>query len=151
MKIAEPWFMNVNQYVESMSKIRRSLLLLACVWFIFMIASGGRMPLTALLINRGYFFAIVILLLGCAMDAVLIVELLRTAFPNTRSWNDIKHFCLIIIVWLMLIPLSVYLLLLLTQPNLSGPPNALPDSNRNTGIYFIAQSHSRNFSPSCFI
>ncbi len=151
MKIAEQRFMNINQYIESMSEVRRGFLLTACVWFIFMIASGGRMPLTALLIDQSYFFALFILLMGSAMDAILIVELLRSGFPKTRVWSDFKHFGIMVIVWLVLILLSMRVLLLLTQPNLNKPSSALPESNRHTSIYFIAQPHNDHLSHSYYI
>jgi hypothetical protein len=151
MKITQRRFININQHIESMSEVRKSLLLMACVWFIFMMASGGRMPLTALLINQNRFFALFTLLLGSAMDAVLIVELLRSAFPMTRVWGDIKHFSIIAIVWMILIPLSVHILLLITQPKPGRSSSALPDSSQNTSIYFIAQSHSSYFSHAYFI
>jgi len=150
MKITERRFININQYIDSMSEVRRSFLLMACIWFIFMMASGGRTPLTALLINQNQFFALCTLLLGSAMDAVLIVELLRSAFPKTRIWSDIKHFSVIIIVWLILIPLSVHVLLLLIQPASGRSSSAPRDSSQTTGI-FIAQSHSGRFNHSYLI
>lgn len=151
MKITERRFININQYTDSMSEVRRSFLLMACIWFIFMMASGGRMPLTALLIDQNRFFALFTLLLGSAMDAVLIVELLRSAFPRTRIWSDIKHFSMIVIVWLILIPLSVHVLLLLIQPAPGRSSSAPRDSSQTTGTYFIAQSHSGCFNHSYFI
>lgn len=147
MKITQRRFININQHIE----VRKSFLLMACVWFIFMMASGRRMPLTAPLINENRFFALFTLLLGSAIDAVLLVELLRSAFPMTRAWGDIKHFSIIAIVWVILIPLSAHILLLITQPKLDRSSSALPDSNQNTSIYFIAQSHSSYFSHAYFI
>lgn len=151
MKIIEQRSMNINQYIESMSEVRKSFLLMACIWFIFMIASGGRMPLAALLIQHNRFFALFTLFLGCAMDAILIVELLRSAFPRTRIWSGLKHFSIIVIVWLILLPLSAHVLLLHAKPSLGRSSGTLPGSSQNTGIYFVAQPHSSYFCHSYFI